>query len=248
MYQDIEFTQQQRIGILSLNRPAVLNAIRLQTYEEMIDVLKACDSNTDIDSLIITGNSQCFCAGNDLSDLLDDNLTALNALVASIFNTLIDFKKPLILAQEGIAVGIGANLILHADLVFAGNSTRYRLPFANLGVTCEGASSFLLAQQIGEKKAKELLLTGRFFNAQEAHHLGMLTQLTEDGKALDSALEAAKNLGKQSQASLLSIKSLMSNEQQKQQLKQVIHAEMNAFTNLLNSTDTKTRINSLLKK
>lgn len=248
MYQDIEFTQQNEIGIVSIKRPTVLNAIRLQTYAELIDALHACNSNADIKTLVLTGNAQCFCAGNDLSDLLSNNLTELNTMVAGIFDALIEFKKPLLLAQEGIAVGIGANMMLHADMVFAGKSIRYRLPFANLGVTCEGASSLLLGAQIGDKKARELLLSGRFFSGEEALAWGMLNQLTDDGEALTAALDMAQHLSQQSQDSLLSIKSLLCNEAQKKQLKQVINAEMNAFTELLNTPDTQARIQALLAK
>lgn len=248
MYQDIQISQQERIAILSFNRPNVLNAIRIQTYNEIIDALNTFNNDDQTDVLIITGNSKCFCAGNDLSDLVNDDLTQLNQAVEGIFNQLIEFKKPLLLAQEGVAVGIGANMILHADMVFAGKSTRYSLPFASLGVASEGASALLLSQHIGEKNARELLFSGRFFSSEEAKNWGLINSIEEDGKALDAAVSMAQTLSKQSQPALLAIKELMKTEEQKKQIKQTVKSEMQAFTMLLQSEDTKSRINALINK
>lgn len=248
MYQDIQITHQQRIGILNFNRPNVLNAIRIQTYNEIINALEKLNTDNQTDVVIITGNEKCFCAGNDLSDLVGDDLSELNKGVKGIFAALTEFKKPLLLAQEGVAVGIGANLILHADMVFAGKNTRYSLPFANLGVASEGASAQLLSQHIGEKNARELLFSGRFFNAEEAKNWGLINHVEEDGKALDAAIKMAQNLCKQSQPSLLAIKNLMKNEAQKELIEQTVEAEMQAFTKLLATEDTKNRIQALINK
>jgi len=194
-YQDIHYLEQDSIATIRFNRPDVLNAIRVQTYQELIQALEQADHSDAVKVIILTGTQHAFTAGNDLADLLPDgDIEGVQRGVAGIFNQLSGLEKPLICAQEGLAIGIGANILLHADLAVAGQSTRYALPFARIGVTSEGASSVLLQEAIGPKAASELLLTGRFFSADEAKQWGLLNQVVEDGSALEAAQTLAKQL------------------------------------------------------
>ena len=139
MFQDIDYQVNDRIAVISINRPKVLNAIRVQTYKDIIAALKSADSDDTVSVIVMTGAEGKFTAGNDLRDLLSDgDLEGVRDGVAGIFDTLGGLEKPLILAQEGVAVGIGANLLLHADLAYAGKSIRYSLPFSKICVAAEG--------------------------------------------------------------------------------------------------------------
>lgn len=249
MYQDILYDINEQIALITLNRPKVLNAIRRQTYDDLIAALKSADSDNNVKVIVITGAEGKFSAGNDLSDLLPgSDFKALNQNVIDIFDTLASLKKPLILAQEGVAVGIACNFLLHADFAYAGKSIRYSLPFAKIGVTSEGACSVLLSEAIGAKRANDLLFTGRFFSAEEAERWGLLTQQVEDGKALETALATAKELLKNSYDSILAIKKLGRAEGHHERVNKAVLNELELFTELLNTPETQMRINAVLKR
>lgn len=248
MYQDIEFSLENGIALITINRPKVLNAIRVQTYKDVIAALTDCEQRDDVKIVVMTGAEGKFTAGNDLRDLLPDgDLPGVEQGVAGIFDTLAAMQKPLILAQEGVAVGIGANLLLHADLAYAGKSIRYSLPFAKIGVAAEGASSVMLKEAIGAKNAADLLLTGRFFKADEAEKWGLINAAVEDGTALEHAMKAAQSLLKNSQGSLRAIKVLGKAEGYRERVNAAVEAEMNAFSELLQTPETQMRINHVLK-
>ena len=185
----------------------------------------------------------------DLADLLPGgDIEGVQRGVAGIFNQLSGLEKPLICAQEGLAIGIGANILLHADLAVAGQSTRYALPFARIGVTSEGASSVLLQEAIGPKAASELLLTGRFFSADEAKQWGLLNQVVEDGSALEAAQTLAKQLLQNSIDSLREIKALGRAEHHQQRVNDTVAREMQRFAQLLTTPETQARIHTVLKR
>lgn len=248
MYQDITYQVTDGIAVLTLNRPKVLNAIRTQTYYDVIAALREANQDDAVKVLIMTGAEGRFSAGNDLSDLLPgSDLQELNRCVEDIFDTLAGLDKPLILAQEGVAIGIACNMLLHADMAYAGNSIRYSLPFAKIGVTSEGACSVLLSEAIGPKRANELLYTGRFFSAAEAEKWGLITAAVEDGKALESAMATARELLKNSQDSIRAIKKLAKAEGHHERVNRAVKAELALFTDLLNMPETQARINHVLK-
>ncbi len=248
MYQDISYSIEDGIGLIIINRPKVLNAIRLQTYYDVIDALQKSHQDEAVKVIVMTGAEGRFSAGNDLSDLLPgSDLSALNQCVIDIFDTLAGLDKPLILAQEGVAIGIACNMLLHADIAYAGKSIRYSLPFARIGVTSEGACSVLLAEAIGPKHANELLYTGRFFSAEEAERWGLLTAMVEDGKALETAMQTARELLKNSQDSIRAIKKLGKAEGHHERVNRAVKAELELFTELLATPETQARINHVLK-
>lgn len=248
MYQDITYSIEDGIAVITINRPKVLNAIRVQTYTDLITALNESDKNDDVKVLVLTGAEGRFTAGNDLSDLLPGgDLAAVQDGVAGIFDAFAALSKPLIIAQEGVAIGIGANMLLHADIAYAGKSIRYSLPFAKIGVTSEGACSVLLSEAIGPKRANELLFTGRFFSAEEAEKWGLLTAMTEDGKALETAMNTARELLKNSQDSMRAIKKLGRAEGHRERVNKAVKLEMELFSTLLGTPETQARINHVLK-
>ena len=248
MYQDIHYQQEGGIAVITINRPKVLNAIRRQTYYDIIDALHKSNADDAVNVIVMTGAEGRFSAGNDLSDLLPGaDLQALNQCVIDIFDALAGLDKPLILAQEGVAIGIACNMLLHADIAYAGNSIRYSLPFAKIGVTSEGACSVLLSEAIGPKHANELLYTGRFFTAAEAEKWGLINAAVEDGKALETAMNTARELVKNSQGSIRAIKKLAKAEGHHERVNRAVKAELALFTDLLNTPETQARITHVLK-
>lgn len=249
MYQDILYSVEDGIAIITINRPKVLNAIRTQTYLDIIAALKQSNSNEQVKVIIMAGAEGRFSAGNDLADLLPGaDLAVLNQCVTDIFDALAGLTKPFILAQEGVAIGIACNFLLHADFAYAGESIRYSLPFAKIGVTSEGACSVLLRETIGQKRAQDVLLTGRFFSATEAESWGLITKKVEDGTALENALKTAKELLKNSQDSIQAIIKLGKAEGHHERVNKAVQNELELFTELLATAETQARINQVLKR
>lgn len=246
-FTDISVEIENRIATIAINRPEVLNAIRIQTYQDLIAAFLAADADDKVNVIVLTGNSKMFTAGNDLSDLVeDDDIAQVGAGVEGIFMALSELKKPVIAAVEGVAVGIGTTILLHCDMLFAGEKTRFRMPFTHLGVCPEGCSSLLLERTVGQKIASELLLTGRFFTAAEADKWNMLNGITESGTAYDAAMTAAKELTKLPLDSLITTKKLLK-QHQVAEIQQACKSEMKEFVRLLNSPESKARVGFMLK-
>ena len=245
-YTDIRVESRDKVTRIVINRPDKLNAIRIRTYNELIEALQNADQSPHCQVIVITGEGGNFTAGNDLADLVHIEQEKVVQAVQGLFDTVAALRKPLMAVVEGVAVGIGTTLLLHADLAVASTNTKFRLPFVNLGVSPEGGASALLPDAIGEKMAREVLLTGRFFTGQEALAWGLVNGLAEPGKAAEKAEEFIGPLCKHPLASLLATKDLMRSS--RVDISTVVAAELAVFANLLNSAETRDRINSLLEK
>jgi len=238
---DILLTIENRVGLLTLNRPEKLNAIRLRTYDDIIHALKTADDSRECSCIVITGAEGKFTAGNDLADLIGDRAIKVMEAVQTLFDTVTTLKKPLIAAVEGVAIGVGTTFLLHCDLAVASTDTRFRLPFVNLGVCPEGGSSALLPRFAGVKAANELLLTGRFFSADEALKFGLINTITQKGASLSKAMEYARSIAEQPQAAILATKSIL-HKHQSLDISQIVHDELELFLKLTLSAETQARI------
>ncbi|MBM9603856.1 enoyl-CoA hydratase-related protein [Desulfopila inferna] len=245
-YTDIEVRYEDKVAHIIINRPDKLNAIRIKTYRELISALQEADDSPDCHLIVLEGSGGQFTAGNDLADLVGADKQQVMDGVQGIFNCVAGLKKVVIGVVEGVAVGIGTTLLLHCDLVVASSKTRFRLPFANLGVCPEGGSSVLLPQAIGQKMAREVLLTGRFFSAEEALRWGLINSVFETGKAAEAAQHYIVQLLRQPLDSLIATKKLM--RASMADVEEVVSNELLVFGELLEKDETRQRIAGLLKR
>jgi len=245
-FTDVSLKFENKVARIAINRPEKLNAIRIRTYQELISALQIADDSQDCHLIVLEGEGGQFTAGNDLADLVGSEGQQVMDGVQGIFDTMASLKKVVITVVEGVAVGIGTTLLLHSDIVVASKKTRFRLPFVNLGVCPEGGSSALLPQAIGLKMAKEVLLTGRFFSADEALAWGLINRVSEPGQAAEVAKEYVAQLLQQPLASLVATKELI--RCHGVDVSKVVSRELQEFTVLLQSKETQGRINSLLKR
>jgi enoyl-CoA hydratase/carnithine racemase len=243
---DVSIRYENRVARISINRPEKLNAIRIRTYKELICALQSADDSPDCHVIVLEGEGGRFTAGNDLSDLIGADGQQVMDGVQGIFDTVAALKKVLVAVVEGVAVGIGTTLLLHCDIVVASSQTRFRLPFANLGVCPEGGSSALLPRIIPPKMAKEILLTGRFFSAEEALAWGLINRMTEPGEAAEEAQEYIEQLLQQPLTSLIATKELI--RYHGVDVSRVVAEELKTFAELLQSKETQGRIHALLKR
>ena len=209
-----------RIGLtdgvfhIEMARPEKKNALTAGMYEAMANALAAAEADPAVLVILISGAGGNFTAGNDLHDFLDKPPLDESAPVFRFIKGFADLQKPFVAAVEGVAVGVGTTMLLHCDLVYAGSGARFALPFANLGLTPEAASSLLLPLRAGHARAAEMLMLGEAFSAQRALEVGIVNAVLPDAQVLEHALERCRKLATQPAASLRLTKQLMKRAQQ----------------------------------
>lgn len=159
--------------------------------------------------VVLCGAGGHFSSGNDLADFQGGAAAVGVGPALRFLERLSRFEKPLVAAVEGHAVGIGSTLLLHCDLVYAGHSARFRLPFIDLALCPEGASSYLLPRVAGYRQAAELLMFGEPFSADQAQQAGLVNQVTAAGMALEHALARARSLAEKPAQALRETKRLL---------------------------------------
>ena len=184
----------QHGGVLhiALDRPEKKNAITRAMYAAMADALGAAAGTPAVRAVVLGGNGGVFTAGNDLGDFMQDPPAGEDAPVFRFLRAVSTFPKPLIAAVEGPAVGIGTTVLLHCDLAYAAPSARFKMPFVDLGLVPEAASSLLLPEIVGRMRAAEWLLFGEAFSAEDAYAAGLVNEVV--GDPLARALERAQTL------------------------------------------------------
>ena len=159
---------------LVLNRPEKKNAFTNAMYRELTHILSDADQNPEVKVILISGAGNAFSAGNDIADFMTSPITHEDAPPINLLEKLAGLTKPLIAAVDGVAVGIGATLLFHCDLVYAQKDARFIFPFVSLGLVPEGAISLLLPRLVGHQRASEILLFGEPISAEDAKHIGFV--------------------------------------------------------------------------
>lgn len=201
-------------GILTIefNRVERKNAITGAMYQTMADALREAEGDAAIRAILITGQPEIFTAGNDLEDFLTnagpDAMTPERP-VFQFMTALESCTKPVVAAVSGAAVGIGTTLLMHCDLVYCAENAKFSMPFAQLGLCPEFASSLLVVQAAGYTRAAEKLLLGESFVAQEALEMGIVARVLPDSELLAFAYAQAAKLAKLPPASIRTTKALM---------------------------------------
>ena len=219
-------------------RPEKKNALTAEMYRALADALGRADADPAVRVILISGAGGNFTAGNDLADFLDHPPMEEDAPVFRFLNAFANLEKPFVAAVEGVAVGVGTTILLHCDLVYAGASARFALPFANLGLTPEAASSLLLPLRAGHARAAEMLMLGEVFSAQTALDTGIANAVLPDGQVLAHALERCRKLIMQPAASLRLTKQLMKRAQQAL-IRETMSVEAEIFRQRLASPEAK---------
>lgn len=198
-------------GVLTLtfNRPEKKNSITAAMYAALAVALAAARDDAAVRTVVIQGHEQVFSAGNDLADFLHQPPTGDDAPVWQFLQQLSRFPKPVVAAVCGPAVGIGTTLLLHCDLVYAGDNAQFSLPFVNLGLCPEAASSLLLPQRLGHARAAELLLLGEPFGVEQALEFGLVNRIVPPSSANGHAQAQARKLAAKPQAALVETKRLL---------------------------------------
>jgi len=222
---------------LQLNRPDKKNALTRAMYTQLAEALEQADADSGIRAVLIQGSNECFTAGNDIADFLEQPPSDLDSPPFHFMQSLLNCRKPVIAAVAGVAVGIGTTLLLHCDLVYISRDARLRMPFVNLGLCPEFGSSLILPRLLGHAKAAELLLLGEGFTGEQAAAWGIATEAMGSGEAaLAKAREVAQRFESLAPGAVQVSKQLMKSVD-REQLRQVIEDEGALFVQRLKSPE-----------
>jgi enoyl-CoA hydratase len=197
----IKVTEQYQPGIalIQLFRPKELNALNPQLMQEVRDTLQQFDKNDQVKVIIITGNDQAFAAGADIKQMADKS--AIDMQVMDQFSTWDQIrrtKKPIIAAVSGFALGGGCEFVMTCDMVIASETAKFGQPEIKIGTMPGAGGTQRLTKAIGKAKAMELILTGRFLSAQEAHFYGLVNKVVPVEMYMHEAVELAKEIAQMS--------------------------------------------------
>src|SRR5580704_243760 len=183
---------------ITMRRPEKKNTLTQEMYLAMSDAIESAQSNPTIRCFILTGRSGVFTAGNDIADFLQaatarhDVARPRNAVI--FLQSLVNNKKPIIAAVEGIAIGIGTTMVFHCDYVVASTTATFQSPFIQYGLVPEGASSLLLPRMAGHQRAFAMLVMGRSMSGVEAREAGFVNVVVPPGHAVVEAQKAAREI------------------------------------------------------
>ena len=198
---------------ITFNRPDKKNSITAAMYATMADALAQAKDQDTVRVVVFQGHEMIFSAGNDIADFLDRPPTTAESPVYRFLFGIASFPKPLIAAVCGPAVGIGTTMLMHCDLVYAGDNAAFSMPFVNLGLCPEAASSLLVPQMLGYHRAAEALLLGEPFMAEAALEVGLVNRIVPPTEASNLAQAQARKLAAKPISALVETKRLMKHGQ-----------------------------------
>jgi enoyl-CoA hydratase/carnithine racemase len=247
MSTDILTHVERGVMTITFNRLERKNSITLAMYGAMADAMAAADADPAIRVLVVQGHETVFSAGNDIGDFLNRPPTGMESPAFRFLRGLVPFSKPLLAAVCGPAVGIGTTMLFHCDLVYAGDNAAFSLPFVNLGLCPEAASSLLVPQMLGYHRAAEALLLGEPFLAEAALEVGLVNRVVPPTEANAVTQAAAQKLAAKPIGALIETKRLMKKGQQQMLLQQMAD-EGQSFSRLLTEPAAKEAFGAFMDK
>jgi enoyl-CoA hydratase/carnithine racemase len=227
-------------GVLTLtfHRPEKKNAFTHAMYEAATQALLQAGMNDAVRVVLLTGAGNTFTAGNDIGDFLEQPPTGEDSSVFRFLRALVNHDKPIVAAVDGPAVGIGTTMLLHCDYVVATERARFVMPFINLGVCPEGASSLLVPRNAGMALASELLMFGEPFDAATAQRAGFVNRVVPEAQLMEVATERARALAAKPVEALKVTKRLL-REPIRAEVNSVMRREGAEFIKRLNSDEAR---------
>ena len=240
-------TREGAVQRIQLNRPEKKNALTADMYAAIADAVQAADSDPGVRVSLIHGAGDAFTAGNDLQDFLANPPRSEDSLTFRFLHAVSHAEKPLVAAVHGVAVGVGTTMLAHCDLVYAAEGTRFSLPFVNLGLCPENASSVLLPLLAGYQRAAELLMLGEPFDAAKAREIGLVNAVVPPAELLGVATGAAQKLAAKPPESLRLTKRLLRRGLMRE-IEAALAEESRHFRERLGSSEAKEAFSAFLEK
>lgn len=200
-YETITIEKSDGVAVLTLNRPERLNAVNGAMHSELSTIFDDIQRDGDVRAAVLTGAGRAFCAGGDFGT--DSNMgsgmrlksgLSLMQEARRIVDSLLDLEKPVIAAVNGAAVGLGATVALHCDVVIAARNARFGDPHVKMGITAGDGGAVIWPLLVGVNRAKYMLMTGDLVSAEEALAMGLVNRVVDEGEALAGATALARRL------------------------------------------------------
>lgn len=223
------------------------NAITAAMYQAMADALEAGETNTEVRAFLIHGHPQCFTAGNDLKDFLENPPSGGQSPVFQFLRAISTASKPIVAAVAGVSVGVGTTMLMHCDMVYCADNAKFSMPFAKLGLCPEAASSYLLPQIAGYQRAAQALLLGDVFDAHAAKEMGLVNRVLPNDELMPFAQQQLAKLVALPASSLKATKEFLK-AGQAQAVAQRMLDEGVEFRRLLQSPEAKAAFSAFLRK
>ncbi|QDG78983.1 crotonase/enoyl-CoA hydratase family protein [Labrenzia sp. PHM005] len=243
----IRISLENGVQTLCLDRPEKKNALTGQMYTDLSEALEQGNTDDKVRCQFICGQPEAFTSGNDIGDFLQfaGKMQMSETPVYRFLRALVGNQKPMVASIDGIAVGVGATLLMHCDMVFASPRAVIHTPFIDLGLVPEAGSSLLGPKIMGHARAFELLCLGRPFSAQKAYQAGLVNEIVEDGVDAVAKACAEEIAAKPPEAMALSRKFLW---EESANLSERVDAEAKVFANRLTSPEAISAFQAFMTK
>lgn len=232
MTSDVSISSANDVLTITLNRVHKKNSFTSDMYVAVSQALQSASEDPHVRVIVFAGSESVFTAGNDIDDFLQNPPTRPDAPVAQFLYAISECTKPIVAAVCGPAIGVGTTMLLHCDIVVAGDNAVFAMPFTSLGVSPEAGSSVLLPQLVGYQRAAELLLLGSRISAADAQTMGLVNRVVAADRALAEAQLIAEQIAALPRASVLETKRALKAGQQAA-LRETITDEMRVFAHML---------------
>lgn len=229
-----------------LDRPDKKNAINLDMYRGLSAELREADGDDDVRVMLLRGRGNDFTSGNDLGDFTSEEFEGEASPAGEFLEALNAVEKPVIVAVQGYALGIGTTLLLHSDIVYADAEATFQLPFVNLGLTPEAGSSYLIPRAAGYRRAAELFLFAETFGVETAREIGLLSDVVKEGNVEEYARKRARRLAGQPPKALKEAKRLL-RHYEAERLREVTQRETATFAERLDSPELEEAVSAFME-
>ncbi|GBD12931.1 putative enoyl-CoA hydratase echA8 [bacterium HR24] len=249
-YQEVTVEKRGRVGIVTLNRPHRLNSLGRPMTDEMRQALEEFNRDPEVGAIVLTGTGRAFCSGADFESFRAVAEGGERFGVSGLANWVgfVQQSKPIVCAINGYAVGAGLTLTLPCDVRIASDQARLSMRFVRLGLLPELASTKLLAHIVGLTNALEMMLTGRFVEAEEAYHMGLVNKVVPHDRLLDAAVEKAAEIAFNPDECLAAVKRLVWANLTEPDLEAVQRREMSEFATALQGDAFREAVRAFFEK
>jgi len=239
------------VATIEIARPEKKNALTVAMYQAMSEALRNAVTDNAVRAVLITGQPGIFTSGNDIEDFMArppaQGSQAMDSPVFQFMQALMACDKPVVAAVTGAAIGIGTTLLLHCDFVYVADDARLAMPFVALGLVPEFASSVLVPQLMGHRRAAEKLLLGDPFTPEQAVECGIANAVLPAGEVVNHARRVAERFNSLPPGAVREAKQLIRGPQQ-EALSAVIRAEGEVFSRRLRSPETMEAFQAFFQK
>ncbi|HNR47804.1 MAG TPA: enoyl-CoA hydratase-related protein [Bacteroidia bacterium] len=237
--------------VITLNRPDKFNSFNREMSMLLLSALEKANQDDNIRAVLLTGSGKAFCAGQDLSEAIDENGPGIETIVREHYNAIItairNLQKPVVCAVNGVAAGAGANIAIACDIVIAAASATFIQAFSKIGLIPDSAGTFFLPRLTGLHRAGALMMTGDKISANEACEMGMIYKVADDITLAENSLALAERLSAMPTKALWLTKKLL-NESMSNTLSEQLERELQEQVNAASSYDYQEGVKAFLEK